>query len=85
MSIRIPIKASNVNERKIFMEKGMAYKLSNIKKVTPIEPVCKKAIYKSPAEAQDTIRHIKENRGVKDIRVYQCTICGFWHLTSKSG
>jgi hypothetical protein len=62
----------------------MGYRISNIKKVSPIEPVCKKAIYKSPAEAEDMIRHIKEDRGVKDIRVYHCLICGFWHLTSKS-
>jgi len=62
----------------------MGYKLSNIKRVTPIEPVCKKTIYTSPGEAQDVIKHIIENRGVKEIRVYQCMICGFWHLTSKS-
>jgi len=62
----------------------MVYKLSNIKKIDPIEPSCKKAIYNSLEEAQDMIRYIKENRRVKEITVYKCTSCGFWHLTSKS-
>jgi hypothetical protein len=62
----------------------MGYKLSNIKKIVPIEPSCKKPIYNSAEEAQDMIRHIKESRDVREIHPYKCTICGFWHLTSKS-
>jgi hypothetical protein len=62
----------------------MGNKLTNIKKVLPIEPPCKKTIYNSPEDAQDMIRYIKENRGVQEIHAYKCNICGFWHLTSKS-
>jgi len=62
----------------------MGYKLSNIKKIDPIEPPCKKTIYTTPEEAQDMIKFIKENRSVRDIHAYKCSICGFWHLTSKS-
>lgn len=62
----------------------MAYKLSNIKKVNPIDPVCRKTTYYTQEEAQDMISYIKENRSIKEIRAYKCTICGFWHLTSKS-
>jgi hypothetical protein len=62
----------------------MGYKLSNIKKIDPIEPPCKKTIYNSPEEAQDMIIYIKENRSVRDIHAYKCNSCGFWHLTSKS-
>jgi hypothetical protein len=62
----------------------MGYKLSNTKKVDPIGPLCRKAIYNSPEEAQDMLNHIRETRRVRDISVYKCTICGFWHLTSRS-
>jgi len=62
----------------------MAYKLSNIKKVNPIEPPCKKTIYNSLEEAQDMVSYIKENRRVQEIHAYKCNSCGFWHLTSKS-
>lgn len=62
----------------------MGYKLSKIKKTYPIEFPCKKTIYNSQEEAQDMIRYIKENREGKEIHAYKCTICGFWHLTSKS-
>jgi hypothetical protein len=62
----------------------MGYKLSNIKRISPIEPSCRKAIYNSPEEAQDMIKYIKENRRVKEIHAYKCMICGFWHLTSKA-
>jgi hypothetical protein len=61
----------------------MSYKPSNIKNIDPIEPSCKKTIYNSLEDAQDMIRYIKENRGVKDIHAYKCMTCGFWHLTSK--
>jgi hypothetical protein len=60
----------------------MVRKLSNIKNVDPIEPQCRKPIYNSMEEAQDMIRYITENRVVKEIHPYKCTICGFWHLTS---
>jgi hypothetical protein len=63
----------------------MVYRLSNIKKINPLEPLCKKAIYNSSEEAQDMIRYIKENRRIQEIHAYKCTACGFWHLTSKSG
>ena len=61
----------------------MGYKFSN-KNIPPIEPACRKKIYSSQGEAMDMIRHIKETRTVKEISAYYCTICGFWHLTSKS-
>jgi hypothetical protein len=62
----------------------MGYKLSNRKKIDPVELPCSKTIYYSPEEAEDMIRYIKENRRVREISVYKCTSCGFWHLTSKS-
>jgi rubrerythrin len=62
----------------------MVYKASNTKKPEPIQPLCKKTIYHSEEEAQDMIRYIKENRNVREIKVYKCTVCGFWHLTSKT-
>jgi hypothetical protein len=55
----------------------MGYKIS-------IEPPCKKTIYNSLEEAQVMIQYINENRRVREIHAYKCTICGFWHLTSKS-
>jgi hypothetical protein len=61
----------------------MVYKHSDMKKISPVEPVCKKTIYNSMEEAQDMIRYIKENRVVREIRAYKCPVCGFWHLTSK--
>jgi hypothetical protein len=62
----------------------MAYKLSNIKKIDPIELPCKKTMYNSLEEAQNMITYIKENRRVREIKAYKCVTCGFWHLTSKS-
>jgi len=62
----------------------MKYKLSDIKKVPSIELPCRKTMYHSLEEAQDTIRFIKENRSMKEISAYKCMTCGFWHLTSKS-
>ncbi len=62
----------------------MGYKQSNIKVVSPIEPSCKKPMYNSAEEAEDMIRYLKENKGVRVINVYRCTECGFWHLTSKT-
>jgi hypothetical protein len=62
----------------------MGYKLSNIKKISPIELPCRKTMYNTIEEAQDMIRYIEENRGGRQIHAYKCTTCGFWHLTSKS-
>ncbi|MBK7625765.1 MAG: hypothetical protein IPJ16_00940 [Bacteroidales bacterium] len=62
----------------------MAYKHSNIKNIDPIQPVCKKAIYNTQEEALDMAAHIKETRVVREISAYKCTICGFWHLTSRT-
>jgi hypothetical protein len=41
-------------------------------------------MYNSAEEAEDVIRYIRENRDGQEIHVYKCTVCGFWHLTSKS-
>jgi hypothetical protein len=62
----------------------MGYKFSNNKNIDPIGPACRKAIYNSPEEAQDMINYIKETRRVREIKAYKCTICGFWHLTSRT-
>jgi hypothetical protein len=62
----------------------MVYKRSDINNINPIQPACKKAIYNSQEEALDMIAHIKETRVVREISAYKCTICGFWHLTSRT-
>lgn len=54
------------------------------KNIDPIQPACRKNIYHSAEEANDMIRHITETRVTRPIKAYKCTICGFWHLTSKS-
>jgi hypothetical protein len=61
----------------------MGFKNSNTKKIPSVEPPCKKAIYNSPEEALDMIKYLNENRTDKTISSYKCTVCGFWHLTSK--
>jgi len=61
----------------------MKYKPSHIRKVDPIEAPCKKAIYRSLVDAEESIAYLQENKGVKDLSAYKCSICGFWHLTSK--
>jgi len=61
----------------------MAYKLSNIKKITPVNPPCKKTMYNSLEDARDMIRYINENRSTRELHAYKCPVCGFWHLTSK--
>jgi hypothetical protein len=60
----------------------MKYKPTGAKKISPIEAPCKKTIYTSFAEAKETIEYLQENKGVKDLSVYKCSVCGFWHLTS---
>lgn len=62
----------------------MGYRRSDKTKIPPVEPVCKKAMYNSLEDARAMINHINENRIVREIRAYKCSICGFWHLTSKS-
>jgi hypothetical protein len=62
----------------------MVYKRSNIKNINPIQPACKKAIYSTQEEALDMIAHINVTRVVREISAYKCTICGFWHLTSRT-
>ncbi len=61
----------------------MKPKLSAGKKIDPIGPSCKKAIYNSLAEAQEAISYLRETKYVKDLSAYKCSVCGFWHLTSK--
>jgi hypothetical protein len=62
----------------------MAYKPSNIKKIDPIEPSCRKTMYTTAEDAQDMISYMQENKGKFNIHAYKCSTCGFWHLTSKS-
>ena len=71
-------------ERSIIRKYKVAYKTSNFKSLDPIDPSCKKTMYNSLEDAEDMIRYIKENRTVRDLKAYQCTTCGMWHLTSKS-
>jgi hypothetical protein len=54
------------------------------KDINPILPPCKKKIYHSMEEANDAIGYIKETRVTREIRAYQCPVCGSWHLTSSS-
>jgi hypothetical protein len=62
----------------------VAYTPKKKRPADPITPACNKRIYNSLAEAEEMIRHIRENRHVRDLSAYQCPICGMWHLTSKS-
>jgi hypothetical protein len=61
----------------------MKYKPSRIRKIGPIESPCKKTIYNSSIEAKEAIAYLQENKHVKDLSAYKCSVCGFWHLTSK--
>jgi hypothetical protein len=61
----------------------MKYKPSHIRKIYPIETPCKKTMYNSFADAKESIEYLQENKTVKDLSAYKCTVCGFWHLTSK--
>jgi hypothetical protein len=60
----------------------MVYK-PKIKTISPLELPCRKKMYNSREEADDMIRYIMENRVAHEIRAYKCSICGFWHLTSR--
>lgn len=44
----------------------------------------RKKRYASRAEAESAIRDCKRH-GSRDLHCYQCTYCGGWHLTHKSG
>jgi hypothetical protein len=61
----------------------MKSKLSRIRKISPLEAPCKKAIYTSLIDAKEAIAYLQENKFVKDLSAYKCSVCGFWHLTSK--
>jgi hypothetical protein len=61
----------------------MKYHSGHKAPVSRIEFPCKKAIYHTKEEAEDMIRHITETRVTREIRAYQCSTCGFWHLTSR--
>jgi len=41
-------------------------------------------MYNSLIDAKESLDYLQENKGVKDLSVYKCSVCGFWHLTSKS-
>ncbi len=61
----------------------MKYKPSRERKVYPIESPCKKTMYNSQADAKESMDYLMANKGVKELSAYKCTVCGFWHLTSK--
>jgi hypothetical protein len=56
---------------------------SRLKKINPLEVPCKKTIYNSLVEAKEAIAYHQENKFVKNLSAYKCSVCGFWHLTSK--
>jgi hypothetical protein len=58
------------------------YKLTKTEKINPIEPPCKKTIYITQAEALEAIEHMKGIHRI-ELSTYQCSLCGYWHLTSK--
>ncbi|MGE5418678.1 MAG: hypothetical protein ACM3UT_00770 [Chloroflexota bacterium] len=60
-------------------------KYTGRQRIEPIQPPCKKTIFQSQEEANDMIRHINETRVTRNIRAYECPVCGYWHLTSKQG
>jgi hypothetical protein len=59
----------------------MKYRLSKIEKIVPLEPRCKKTVYESKDAAQEAIAYVMSGKRVR-LETYQCSICGFWHLTS---
>jgi hypothetical protein len=61
----------------------MKYKPGRIRKTDPVEFPCKKKIYNSLDEAKEAIDYLEKNKYVKDLSAYKCSVCGFWHLTSK--
>jgi hypothetical protein len=61
----------------------MKYKPSRIRKIYPVESPCKKPMYNSFIDAEESMDYLKENKVVKDLSAYKCSVYGFWHLTSK--
>jgi hypothetical protein len=61
----------------------MKYKPSRIRNIYPVESPCKKTMYNSLTDAKESIAYLQENRVVKELTAYKCSVCGFWHLTSK--
>jgi hypothetical protein len=61
----------------------MRYKVSRKKKVDPVNSPCRKVMYNSPEDAQKAIEHIQEDKWVKDLTAYKCSVCGSWHLTRR--
>jgi hypothetical protein len=61
----------------------MKDKPSRLKKIDPIAAPCKKTIYNSLIDAKESIAYLQENKFVKDLSAYKCSVCGSWHLTSK--
>ena len=59
----------------------MKYKLTKQEKIYPIEPPCKKTMYKSKEDAQEAIEWVVSGKRV-NLDTYHCSVCGFWHLTS---
>jgi hypothetical protein len=61
----------------------MKYKSNRERKIDPIGPTCKKKMYNTFDEAKASIEYLQQTKWIKDLSAYKCTICGFWHLTSK--
>jgi hypothetical protein len=61
----------------------MKYRLSKNEKIQPLSPRCKKTIYDTKADALEAIKHVEGIRRI-ELSAYQCTVCGFWHLTSRT-
>ncbi|HBC77212.1 MAG TPA: hypothetical protein DEO60_01255 [Bacteroidales bacterium] len=61
----------------------MKYSRSHNRKTYPFESACKKTMYNSLIEANDAIEFLRKTKYVKELSAYKCTVCGFWHLTSK--
>jgi len=66
------------------MRNQMKSGASRIKEINPLGITCKKTIYNSLSEAKEAIAYHQENKYVKDLSAYKCSVCGFWHLTSKN-
>jgi hypothetical protein len=61
----------------------MGLRISKKKNIVSLEFPCRKRTYHTLRDAEDMIRHISETRVTREIRAYQCPVCGFWHLTSR--
>jgi hypothetical protein len=58
----------------------MKYNLSKKEKITPVGPPCRKKLYDSKEAALEALEYISSTRHVR-LKAYQCSVCGFWHLT----